>query len=176
MILPPQFYPVVPGSFYAGEYPGHTHEETAIERLEFLAELGVRVFIDLTTGADGLVPYEDLFPKLGIRGLSRVAHPVFDMEIPDSPQVMRDILGSIRDALAEQRPAYLHCWGGIGRTGTVVGCWLREQGMSAVAALAKVQRLYQTMPKSRGGLHPYSPQTKAQRDYIRQWTPPIAPR
>ena len=24
---------------------------------------------------------------------------------------------------------YVHCWGGIGRTGTVIGCWLAGQGL-----------------------------------------------
>lgn len=173
MILPPQFYPVVPGRFFAGEYPGHQNDEVAMERLEFLADLGVRLFIDLTTGVDGLKPYEPLLKQLGIRGLARVAHPVFDMDVPGSPEVMRGILDSIRGAVTANRPVYLHCWGGIGRTGTVVGCWLRDQGMPAVAALAHVQRLYQMMPKSLG-MHPKSPQTKAQRDYIRRWPPETA--
>lgn len=174
IIQPPQFYPVVPGLFFAGEYPGHRDAAIARDRLGFLAETGVRLFIDLTTGADGLAPYTDLLGEAGTAGLTHVAHPVFDMDVPGSPEVMRAILETIRTALDQDRPVYLHCWGGIGRTGTVVGCWLREQGLPAVAALAKVQRLYQLMPKSRG-LHRHSPQTIAQRDYIRHWPSALPP-
>jgi len=32
---------------------------------------------------------------------------------------------------------YVHCWAGVGRTGTVVGCLLREQGFSAAADAAQ---------------------------------------
>ena len=34
-------------------------------------------------------------------------------------------------------PVYVHCWGGIGRTGTVVGCWLVRHGMTGDEALAE---------------------------------------
>ena len=33
------------------------------------------------------------------------------------------ILDSLDTAIADEHTIYLHCWGGIGRTGTVVGCW-----------------------------------------------------
>jgi len=60
--------------------------------------------------------------------------------------------------------------GGIGRTGTVVGCWLRECGCDAEAALEQVQNLYSShMEKVR--YHPESPQTPEQRNYIRDWKP-----
>ena len=174
MIQAPQFYPVIPGRFFAGEYPGHRNPNTARERITFLAETGVRVFIDLTTGADRLAPYAEVLEEIAQPSLTRLAHPVFDMDVPGSPEVMHAILDSIRQSVAADQPVYVHCWGGIGRTGTVVGCWLREQGFSPLAALAQVQRLYRQMPKSRG-LHPHSPQTQAQRDYIRHWPGPTPP-
>ena len=36
---------------------------------------------------------------------------------------MGDVLTLIEEALV-RGAVYVHCWGGIGRTGTVVGCWL----------------------------------------------------
>jgi hypothetical protein len=49
------------------------------------------------------------------------------------------------------------------------GCWLRECGHDPESALAQVQHLYAShMPKIR--IHPESPQTPAQKDYIRKWT------
>ncbi len=34
---------------------------------------------------------------------------------------MTQILDDIDSAIADEGVAYVHCWGGIGRTGTVVG-------------------------------------------------------
>lgn len=36
---------------------------------------------------------------------------------------------------------YLHCWGGIGRTGTIVGCWLARNGFPGKAALCLAESL-----------------------------------
>ena len=39
---------------------------------------------------------------------------------------MRIILGALDTALKAGEIVYVHCWGGVGRTGTVVGCHLVE--------------------------------------------------
>jgi len=54
----------------------------------------------------------------------------------------------------EQNPAvYLHCWGGRGRTGTVVGCYLARHGMAVgEAALDLLGELRQNEPKYRRNL------------------------
>jgi protein tyrosine/serine phosphatase len=79
-------------------------------------------------------------------------------------------MAAIRDAIEAAPAVYIHCWGGIGRTGTVAGCWLRECGYDPEAALEKVQLLYSNhMPKAKAGQYPQSPQTAAQKDYVRQW-------
>ena len=41
---------------------------------------------------------------------------------------MVEILDAIDDDLAGGHNVYVHCWGGVGRTGTVVGCWLIRHG------------------------------------------------
>jgi hypothetical protein len=162
-----QHYQVHDGLF-AGEYPGSFAPELAEQRLRLLAGKGVRTFIDLTTPVDGLDPYEPLLGGIA-GGLVRHAHGIPDMSVPRTPAVMRAILDLLRTELEAGRPCYVHCWGGIGRTGTVVGCWLKEQGMDAGAALAEVQRLYAAgMPKV--VRHPRSPQTPAQVRYVKEWT------
>jgi len=35
---------------------------------------------------------------------------------------MHEILDTIDAALSAKRIVYVHCWGGVGRTGTVIGC------------------------------------------------------
>ena len=43
--------------------------------------------------------------------------------------VMKRILDDVDEAIAGGGLTYVHCWGGIGRTGTVVGCWLVRHGL-----------------------------------------------
>jgi protein-tyrosine phosphatase len=76
------------------------------------------------------------------------------------------ILKAIDDHLRQGRLVYLHCWGGIGRTGTVVGCWLSRQGFQGTAALDRLRQLWQACPKS---AHRMSPETHEQEQYIVHW-------
>jgi len=39
---------------------------------------------------------------------------------------------------AAVRGVFVHCWGGVGRTGTVVGCWHVARGTTADEALEKI--------------------------------------
>lgn len=162
-----QHYLVQEGLF-AGEYPGSFAKEITADRLEELIAKGVRSFIDLTTPVDRLDPYEPAFAEFETLELRRFAHEIPDMIIPSSPAVMRGILDRIRTELEAGRDCYVHCWGGIGRTGTVIGCWLRENGLSDREALDEVQpRYFQGMEKS--SRHPKSPQTPEQHRYVRNW-------
>ena len=157
---------------YAGEFPGSPNPEIAKSRIRHLVEKGVLSFIDLTAPEDGMKPYEPALEELATEttfDLRRLSFPITDMGIPHSRGEMEKILSAIRDS-HERGAVYIHCWGGIGRTGTVVGCWLRETGLSGKAALARVQRLYSDhMPKS--ARIPESPQTLEQRNFVLGWDP-----
>lgn len=169
----PQYYPVEENVLYAGEYPGAQDPEVARDRLRLLAALGIRTFVDLTTPLDGLEAYADLLAEVAVETgwpLRRIAMPVADMGVPDSKATTLAILAAIRDSISEAPAVYIHCWGGIGRTGTLVGCWFRECGLGPEAALRRVQHLYAGhMPKV--CFHPESPQTPAQKRYVRDWQP-----
>lgn len=169
----PQHYPIEAGKLYGGEYPGDRNPDVAKVRLRHLITLGIRTFVDLTAPADRMTPYEGLLAELEEEAgspLRRISLPIADMGIPEAGETMQTILRHIRESSRQSPAVYVHCWGGIGRTGTVVGCWLRECGYDAESSLAHVQHLYAThMPKVR--IHPESPQTPAQKDYIRFWQP-----
>lgn len=169
----PQHYPIEAGKLYAGEYPGHPEPAVAKVRLRHLVTLGIRTFVDLTAPADRMAPYEELLRELEDEAgtlLRRISQPIADMGVPRAGDAMQTILGSIRESSNQAPAVYVHCWGGIGRTGTVVGCWLRECGYDPESAVAQVQHLYAShMPKV--SLYPKSPQTPAQKDYIRFWQP-----
>ncbi|MEI2640237.1 MAG: protein-tyrosine phosphatase family protein [Microthrixaceae bacterium] len=73
------------------------------------------------------------------------------------------IVESIRTA-RDQGGVYIHCWGGIGRTGTVAGCLLVDSGMSADEALGRITELRSVTKKSNMA----APQTHEQIEVIRQ--------
>lgn len=139
--------------------------------MHHLITLGIRTFVDLTAPADRMAPYEGLLSELEEDAggpLRRISLPIADMGIPEADVTMQTILRHIRESSSLAPAVYVHCWGGIGRTGTVVGCWLRECGYDAESALVHVQHLYAShMPKV--SINPESPQTPAQKDYIRNW-------
>ncbi len=166
----PQHYPIQQG-LYGGEYPGHRRPEIAQARLWNLVEKGVRTFLDLTGPGDDLVRYQRLLMEVEQESGARLQHismPIPDLGVPDSEAKMREIIQAIRRALAKRPAVYVHCWGGIGRTGTVVGCWLRECGHGPEDALRRVQELYSSN-MAKVDLHLESPQTEGQREYIRRW-------
>ena len=168
----PNSYPLPTGAGFAGEYPGAAGPAVARSRLVRLLDAGVRSFLDLTTEDDGLVPYAGLLVELAReRGIDVVYRR---MEIRDlgtpSARDMIAILDHMDAERAAGRPLYVHCWGGIGRTGTVVGCHLVRSGLTGDDALAAVARGFLGMSKARlrrylGG----SPETRAQREMVRTW-------
>jgi protein-tyrosine phosphatase len=80
---------------------------------------------------------------------------------------MTALLDAIDDALEAGRNIYVHCWGGIGRTGTTVGCYLVRRGWANDAALAQVGEWFRTMPKH--VFFPSSPETDVQIHFVRNW-------
>ncbi|MFZ6745072.1 protein-tyrosine phosphatase family protein [Undibacterium sp. JH2W] len=162
-------YWVKPGQLLAGEYPGALDDETAAIKLEQYLDCGVDYFIDLTE-QDELHPYAALLMKLAAERGMQVQHHRFaipDRSTPSSTKLMQDILHSLREALAKQHTVYVHCFGGIGRTGTVIGCYLTEQHQDSKAGLQELAQLWQQMEKKR--YWPETPQTTEQHAWILAW-------
>lgn len=164
----PDSYWVAPGKLLAGEYPGARTDAEAQTKLGALLDAGVRHFVDLTeAGEYGLRPYWPLLQQMAAeRGLG-VTHR--RMSIPDmsaaTPAHMLAVLDEIDRAVAQGRPVYVHCFGGIGRTGTAAGCYLVRQGSTGEEALAEIARRRQGTPD--GGRQ--SPETEAQRRLVLTW-------
>jgi predicted protein tyrosine phosphatase len=157
----PNSYLVRPG-FIAGEYPGAADPAHAADRIAAHLDAGVTSFIDLTAPGE-LEPYNGLLPP----GVRHTRLTIADMSVPHESAQMRTILDTIDAELAAGRTVYLHCWGGIGRTGTVVGCWFVRHGLDGDAALAAVMERYATVEKA--ARRPRSPETSAQEQYVRSW-------
>lgn len=148
------------GHVLAGEHPGKEGEATLLERLQFLAQMGITHFIDLTTAADPLQAYRPLGAAV------RINHPIADFGVPDALQ-MQGILRSINEALRQGGKVYVHCRAGIGRTGTVAATWLVNQGLDGQAALDLLMQKWQAVDKRIE--EPNTPETEAQRQFVLAW-------
>jgi rhodanese/phosphatase family protein len=157
----PDSYWVEPGRLLAGEYPGAQLDADARLRLEKFAETGMTSFVDLTEVDEGLAPYEHLLPD-GAR-YRRLA--VRDLGCPSEAEMLA-ILDLIDEELAGGQSVYVHCWGGHGRTGTVVGCWLARHGLGGDAALRRLAELRAEVPEAAWRR---SPETSAQEALVRSW-------
>ena len=170
----PNSYWVVPDRLAAGEYPGHWQPDNAAAKVGTLLDAGIDHFIDLTQdGEYRLLPYSDIVKEQARRrGLTVECerHSICDESVPRSREEMAAILEAIDSALDNGRTVYVHCFGGIGRTGTVVGCWLVRHGYTGDDALDRVGELFEGMEKApdRSG----SPETPEQEDYVRDWIEP----
>ena len=157
-------YWVVPGQLLAGEYPMVKNDEAASRaKLADLTEAGVNTFIDLTQEGE-LLPYSQW---LDSDSQTYYRFPIWDVSIPDTPETTAAILDTIDAHIAKGHVVYLHCWGGVGRTGTIVGCWLARHGHPGPVALERLAELWAECPKS---AWTRSPETKEQRRYVRDWT------
>ena len=156
-------YWVEEGKLLAGEYPRDKDDEAASKaKLAALTEAGVNTFIDLTQEGE-LHPYSQW---LDSDSQTYYRFPIWDVSIPDTPETTAAILDTIDAHIAQGHVVYLHCWGGVGRTGTIVGCWLARHGHPGPAALERLAELWATCPKSAWRC---SPETEAQRQYVRDW-------
>ena len=135
-----------------------------------LLEARIDHFIDLTAEGE-LVPYSDIAWEAGRRLGVEVGYerrPVADLGVPRSPEDMAGTLDAIDSAMESGRTVFVHCWGGVGRTGTVVGCWLVRHGSSGDEALDRLAQWWREMEKP--DHHPRPPETTEQREYLRRWT------
>ncbi|MCK9249466.1 MAG: ADP-ribosylglycohydrolase family protein [Solirubrobacteraceae bacterium] len=157
----------------AGPYPGAKVKDEAAAKLDALLDLGVRWFVDLTEDADGLRPYERLLhARAKARGIPDVWHvrlPIRDVDVP-SPTAMRVILDVLARARTAGRIVYVHCWGGVGRTVTVLGCEAMEHGATVEEALAQLADARRFTARARAGR--VAPETAAQRAFVAAWRPP----
>jgi protein-tyrosine phosphatase len=161
-------YWVEENRFLAGAYPGSYDIETTRRQMDGFLENGINTFIDLTHPRE-LAPYESILKERAqIRGMNSSYHrfAIRDHGVP-STEMMTNILDTMDEALGSGNNIYVHCWGGVGRTGITVGCYLVRHGSTNQQALLRVNELYKT--RASNAYYPNSPETPEQIEFVRNW-------
>ena len=160
-------YWVIPDRFLAGAFPGDVDEEKARHKLQSLIHAGIDTIIDLTQPDDTFSPYLGLllqevedFEVI----MERLNFPIPDFDVP-TPELMTQILNTIDQHLEGGNHIYVHCVGGIGRTGTVVGCYLVRHGLNGDAALLELENLR----REAASWWKRSPESDYQIEFVRRW-------
>jgi len=165
----PESYWALPGRLLAGEYPAALYAaEITRKRLDSFLTASFTTYINLTSPGE-LEDYQPLLKEqAGYFNLTVecLRYPIGDYGLP-SIETMRATLDAIDASLARGCKIYLHCYGGIGRTGTTVGCFLVRHGLTGKEALHRLAGWWQTVPKS--ARYPHSPETVQQEEFICNW-------
>ena len=160
--------------FLAGAFPAVEDREETRARLKALAEAGIRTIINLTEPDEiqrygpGTVDYKKLLSEIVAPDgspleMQRLSVP--DFSTPTKAG-MKEILDTIDSAIAAGNPVYVHCWGGHGRTGTVVGCYLARHGIAeGEEVIEHIMRLRRDTPDA----DYESPENPRQQDMVTGW-------
>jgi hypothetical protein len=130
-------YWVVPHLLLAGAYPGDPDPIKHWAKVRALLDAGIRMFVNLMEedetnyAGEPFVPYQDLARQF-CPDTRCWRYPIRDLSAP-THDGMTNILDAIDAAMAAPSPVYVHCWGGVGRTGTVIGCWLLRHELAEPA-------------------------------------------
>ena len=171
--LPGDSFWVEEGLLLAGPYAGAPTKAEATAKLEAFLDLGITTFLDLTEEGESspehgeLRRYDTLLYELARkRGIeARYARmPIPDLGVPEVWH-MEAMLGLVTSQMEQGHGVYVHCWGGVGRTGTVLGCLAVERGVPRGAVLEELAYLRAGTQRARRK----APETHEQRLYVMAW-------
>ncbi len=158
----------------AGCYPGDKNPEIAHKKIKYLLKYGIRHIINLMQEDERVkyynefAPYENILKKEAAEMKVTVTisrHPVKDSGIIPCEKI-KNILDEIDCEIRKGRRVYLHCWGGIGRTGMIAGCYLARHGAACGGAV--IEKLRELRKNISNGFIP-SPESELQKEIVKTW-------
>ncbi len=64
--------------------------------------------------------------------------PIPDFQPPTLSDI-RETISFIQSCLSQEKPVAVHCLAGLGRTGTILACWLVSDGLDPESAIYRVR-------------------------------------
>ncbi len=111
----------IEGEVLCGEYPysaqAHSH------KLDALIKAGFTTFVDLTHIDDQLESYQGDLSISTLDNLMMIKNPIPNEGVVELDNYIK-LASKILLSLEHGDKVYLHCWGGVGRTATVLGVLL----------------------------------------------------
>lgn len=168
-------YVILPNKLIAGEIPSAKTESSKLEKIQGLLDCNIDVVINLMEDVE--VDYNDeiiedysaiLIEEAAKRNkkIEIYRYPIKDLSVPTENQMIA-ILNKIDEQIDLGKKVYIHCWGGVGRTGTVVGSYLIRHGY---AEPDKVIYTIDYLKRTTSISQRESPETTEQCQFILNWS------